>query len=68
MISFAALAIYLTVLVIVMYQSVIVVDNNPFAVLQALVMVAIVAGVPALLGMLNGMNIQKKSDDSRKKD
>jgi ABC-type uncharacterized transport system permease subunit len=60
MISFIALAVYLTMLVVVMYQSVIEVDNHPLALLQAIVMVVIVAGIPALLGMLNGMNYERK--------
>lgn len=60
MISFIALALYLTALVIVMFYSVIEVDNHPLALLQAVVMVAITSGIPALLGMLNGMNYERK--------
>lgn len=60
MISFIALALYLTILVVVMHQSVIEVDNGPLAILQAVVMVVILAGIPAILGMLNGMNYQRK--------
>jgi uncharacterized protein YqhQ len=60
MISFIALALYMTVLVIVMFYSVIEVDNHPLALLQAVVMVAITSGIPALLGMLNGMNYERK--------
>lgn len=59
MISFIALAIYLTVMVIVMYQSVIVATDGTMAILEAFILVAIVSGIPALLGMLNGMNIKK---------
>jgi hypothetical protein len=67
MISFIVLALYLTILVIVMYQSVIEVDNGPLAMLQAIIMVVIVAGIPAVLGMLNGMNIERKRWHSEKR-
>lgn len=60
MISFIALALYLTVLIIVMHQSVIQVEDGPLAILEAIILVTIVSGIPALLGMLNGMNFEKK--------
>jgi hypothetical protein len=66
MVSFIVLALYLTILVIVMYQSVIEADNGPLAMLQAIIMVVIVAGIPALLGMLNGMNYGRKKEKSCK--
>lgn len=66
MISFAVLAVYLTALVVVMHQAVIEVNDGPLAVLQAIVMVTILAGIPALLGMLNGMNYAKRQDTLHK--
>lgn len=60
MISFIALALYLTLMLIVMHMSVVAVDNRPGAFIETIILVAIVSGVPALLGMLNGMNFEKK--------
>jgi uncharacterized protein YqhQ len=66
MISFMALALYLTVLIVVMHQSVVQVDNGPMALIEAIVLVTIVAGIPAMLGVLNGMNLVKNRDGKEK--
>jgi hypothetical protein len=60
MISTIALGLYLLVLVILMYQSVI--EDSPMAMMEAILLVIMTSAIPAFLGILIGMNIKRKKD------
>mgnify|MGYP006921282820 CR=1 FL=1 len=56
MISFISLVVYLTIILIIMFYSVTEGQSALIAFFQSVVLVGILSGVPALLGVLIGMN------------
>ena len=66
MIAFISLTLYLTVVLAIMYYSSQSVIEGGAALVEAVIMVILVSGIPALLGVLNGINFEKKHGNRKK--
>lgn len=65
MIALISLILYFAVVLVIMYYSTMEVAQGTMAVVETIVMVVLVSGIPALLGVLNGINYEKKFGGSK---